>query len=184
MESETIQEPLDRFLVSVERKAFVMARMATRDTDEALDIVQDAMQALVEKYAGRPEAEWPPVFYRILNNRIRDWHRRQKIRNLWRGWLKPWSESNDRNDDPLEQIQDPGVVDPGEGMDRKASMARLEVALANLPLRQREAFLLRAWNGLDVASTAVAMGCSVGSVKTHYSRAIHTLRQFLEEYRP
>lgn len=172
---------LDRFLASVERRAFQIARMALRDQDEALDIVQDAMLKLARSYAGRPSEEWRPLFYRILNNRIRDWQRRRVVRNKLFGWLPGYQSEEDEDGDPYAAVPDP-QQGPGEQVQLGDAMMVLEQALTELPQRQREAFTLRNFEGLDVAETALAMGCTEGSVKTHYSRAVHTLRARLGEH--
>ncbi|RMH08453.1 MAG: RNA polymerase sigma factor [Nitrospirae bacterium] len=176
---------MDQFLAGVERRAFRIAHLAIGDHDDALDLVQDTMIKLVERYARREESEWAPLFYRILHNRIRDWHRRNWIRRRWRAWLS-LNSSSDLGDshDPLPEIPDPAVSDPGDKVDRTRAMAALETALHHLPFRQQQAFLLRAWEGFDVAQTAKIMECSEGSVKTHYSRAIHALRAQLKDYWP
>ncbi len=159
-----------------------MARLATGDTDDALDLVQDAMCDFARRYAGRPEAEWKVLFYRVLQSRITDWYRRASVRNRFRLWFN--AGNGDEGEDPLHNIADPAAPTPAELMARRDMAAALEKALRKLPLRQRQAFLLRAWEGLDTAQTAAAMGCSEGSVKTHYSRAVHALRELLEEHRP
>jgi RNA polymerase sigma-70 factor (ECF subfamily) len=155
--------------------------MALRDQDEALDIVQDAMLKLARSYAGRPSEEWRPLFYRILNNRIRDWQRRRVVRNKLFGWLPGYQSEDDEDGDPYAAVPDPGQG-PGEQVQLGDAMVVLEQALAELPQRQREAFTLRNLEGLDVAGTALVMGCTEGSVKTHYSRAVHTLRVRLGEH--
>ena len=178
-------QSMERFLASVERRAFRMAQVTTRSTEDALDIVQDAMLSLVRRYAGKSEAEWKPLFYRILTNRIRDWYRRNKVRNRWRRWLQPILKGEDtENVDPIEDLPDPAGRNPAEQAIIGDSVAALDSALQSLPLRQRQAFLLRAWEGLSVRETAVAMRCSAGSVKTHYARAIRTLRILLEDHWP
>jgi RNA polymerase sigma-70 factor (ECF subfamily) len=169
------RDELDRFLASVERRAFRMAVLATRDRDDALDLVQDAMTALVERYAARPPVEWPPLFHRILQNRIRDWARRRAWRDRFRAWLG----RDEGSDDPIDALANADARDPASQAADAAEGRRLEAALAALPLRQQQAFLLRAWEGLDVAETAQAMRCSAGSVKTHYFRAVHALREKL-----
>lgn len=170
---------MDRFLAGVERRAFVQARMATGSADEALDIVQDAMLQLVQHYSGRDENEWAPLFHRILQRRIYDWYRRARVRNRWRHWF---IREDDDDPDPLENLPDPAMTDPSNLSATDQTMAALKAAVARLPLRQQQAFLLRTWDGLDVEETARAMGCSAGSVKTHYSRAVHTLRERLKEH--
>lgn len=162
-----------------------MAQLATGDPDEALDVVQEAMHNLVQRYRSRDEAEWGPLFHRILQSRIRDWHRRRNVRNRWLRWFgsSPQNPSGEA-EDPLENIPDANSPDPGRRADERRLGDALEQALRALPLRQQQAFLLRAWEELDVAETAKAMGCSEGSVKTHYSRAVHTLRERLREFGP
>lgn len=160
-----------------------MARLATSDDNEALDLVQDAMLSFVSRYAGKPEGEWAPLFHRTLQNRIVDWHRRSGVRNRFRAWFGGRDEDED-NGNPLENVADNTSPDPAASLLNRKLGEAIESAVRRLPLRQRQAFLLRAWEGLDTAQTAFAMGCSEGSVKTHYSRAVHTLRDLLEEYAP
>lgn len=171
---ETINS-LDKFLASVEKRAFQMARMALRDDDEALDIVQDAMLKLARSYGARPSEEWRPLFYRILNNRILDWQRRRVVRSRLFGWLPSFHSDDEEQGDPYEAVAD-HRQGPQDEVITGDAMRLLESALAALPARQRQAFMLRNFEGLDVAQTAQAMGCTEGSVKTHYSRAVHTLR--------
>ena len=181
--ADTLQREsqLNQFLAGVERRALRIAEIAVRDRDEALDLVQDAMIKLVNNYAGRPDAEWTPLFYRILQNGIRDWHRRQKVRNRVMVWFGRGKAGEDEYD-PVAQAPDLAGRTPDEELQMGEAMQRLEVAVHGLPTRQREAFMLRTFEGLDVAGTAVAMGCSEGSVKTHYSRAVHRLRGELGEH--
>ncbi len=174
---------MDDFLASVERQAFRMAEFATRNADEALDIVQDAMIRLVKNYSTKPEAEWQPLFFQILQNCIRDWHRKKKVRDRWNGLRNLWRGAEDE-EDPIQTLADPQGKHPGEHAALKDSAAALDTALKDLPLRQQQAFLLRAWEEMSVAETARAMKCSEGSVKTHYSRALHTLRDALEDHWP
>jgi RNA polymerase sigma-70 factor (ECF subfamily) len=172
---------LDRFLAEIERRAFRMAQVALRDPDDALDVVQDAMLKLARNYAQRPSAEWRPLFYRILENGIRDLQRRRSVRKRFMVWLPGPKEDPDHEaQDPLDNVADAGPDVPDRLMQDQA-MQKLEVSLRELPARQREAFMLRTFEGLDVAETATAMGCSEGSVKTHYSRAVHALREQLGE---
>ena len=154
-----------------------MARLAIGNVDDALDIVQDAMLQLVRSYANRSEQEWGPLFYTILQSRISDCRRRNKVRNRLRVWF---GGGEDDNSDPLQNIADSRSPDPQGQLKDKQALAMLEVALQKLPKRQQQAFLLRVWEGLDIAQTARAMKCSEGSVKTHYSRAVHMLREELE----
>lgn len=172
---------LDRFLASVERRAFRIAQMAVRDRDDALDIVQGAMLRLARNYARRPSEEWKPLFYRILYNGIRDFQRRRTVRSRIFGFLPGnWPDDDDPPADPFEQAADPGP-DPIRQLMADEAMARLETALGQLPARQQQAFVLRCLEGMDVAATAAAMGCAEGSVKTHYFRALQALRAQLGE---
>ena len=181
----TYQE-LSDFLSQVERRAFKQAAFAVRDDHAALDIVQDAMLKLSEKYAGRPAEEFPMLFQRILQNTIRDYYRRQKVRSLWTTLFSSLSPNHDGEDnDPLETLEandDNSNKNntPADNLERAQLLALIEEALKKLPTRQREAFLLRYWEELDVAETALAMGCSEGSVKTHCSRATHALAVILK----
>ena len=175
---------LSDFLAQVERRAFKQTAYAVRDDHAALDIVQDAMLKLAEKYAAKPAAEFPMLFQRILQNTMRDFWRRQKVRNLWTSLLSSFGASQDDDDerDPLETLEvDDEADQPMEQLERKQTIAIIEQALQRLPTRQREAFILRYWEEMDVAETAAIMGCSEGSVKTHCSRAVHALAHILEK---
>jgi RNA polymerase sigma-70 factor (ECF subfamily) len=163
----------------VERRAFHFARVATGNEDDALEIVQEAMLKLVQRYAAKDASEWPALFHRILQSRIRDWYRRAAIRNRLRVWFGSGDEDDD---DPLQNQPDPHGQGPLQQLQNTRFGSELEQALNALPNRQQQAFLLRAWEGLSVEETAQAMGCSAGSVKTHYSRAIKVLRQRLEDF--
>ena len=174
---------LDRFLADVERRAFRIAELATRNRDDALDIVQDAMLKLVQKYAQRAPEEWPPLFYRILNNRINDWHRRGKVSRGWLSWWSDW-KTRDEEGEPVEpEFAGAEVDDPMQQLAQSDAVQDLIGVVAELPQRQQQVFLLRVWEGLDVAQTAFAMKCSEGSVKTHLSRATARLREHLEKHR-
>lgn len=175
------ERELNGFLADVEKRALRIAEISVGDRDEAMDIVQDAMIRLARKYANRPGSEWPPLFYRILQNGVRDWHRRRAVRNRVIAWIgRP--PGDDGTGDPVAAAADPAGRAPDEELQSREAMQSLEGALRVLPPRQREAFMLRAFEGLDVAGTAQAMGCSDGSVKTHYSRALHALRELLRDY--
>jgi RNA polymerase sigma-70 factor, ECF subfamily len=179
----TYQE-LAAFLAKVERRAYKQALFAVRDDHLALDIVQDAMLKLTEKYSARPLPELPLLFQRILQNTILDFYRRQKVRATWTLAVSSLLGSgSDEDADPLETLE---VTDdskfsqlPAEQAERSQLLAFIEKALEKLPTRQRQAFLLRYWEDLDVAEAAKIMGCSVGSVKTHCSRATHALSVML-----
>jgi RNA polymerase sigma-70 factor (ECF subfamily) len=180
----TLQE-ISSFLADVERRAFKQAMFAVRDEDSALDVVQDAMLKLTEKYAQKPAAELPLLFQRILQNTIHDHFRRRKVRLAWTTVLSALGRGDQKDEDfdPLETLpaksESSAAADPAVQVEQMQVVAVIEEALANLPARQREAFLLRYWEELDVAETAAAMGCSEGSVKTHCSRAVHALAQLL-----
>ena len=151
-----------------------------RDQEHALDIVQDSMLKLAEKYGAKPAAEWPMLFQRILQNTIRDFYRRQKVRSLWTTLFSSLSPNREDEDfDPLETIDTSDHSNkpkgPGQILEQSQVIEIIENEIRTLPPRQREAFLLRYWEELDVAETASSMGCSEGSVKTHCSRATHAL---------
>ena len=171
---------LSEFLSSVERRAFKQASFAVRDTHTALDIVQDAMLKLAEKYGGKPVEELPMLFQRILQNTIRDHYRRLSVRNAWTSLFSALQPKHQEEEfDPLDVLEDEenqsAPASPHASFQQKQLITLIEAALGNLPARQREAFLLRYWEGLDTTETAAAMGCTEGSVKTHCSRATHAL---------
>jgi RNA polymerase sigma-70 factor (ECF subfamily) len=179
---DTAQE-MNRFLADVERRAFRIAQVALRSVEDAQDAVQEAMFQLAKRYADRPTAEWPPLFYKILQSRIRDTQRRRMVRNKVLSFFGGQKEDDDDAlPDPIASAPDPAGRDPSEQVAQADAMAALETALSRLPGRQREAFMLRILEGLDVEQTAQAMGCSEGSVKTHLSRAMHSLRERLGEH--
>jgi RNA polymerase sigma-70 factor, ECF subfamily len=174
------QAELNDFLGNIERRAYKYAVFAMHDSHAALDVVQDAMIKLAEKYGGKPPEELPLLFHRILQNTIRDHCRRQKVRSNWFTLFSAFTGKREEEDfDPLEVLEDDDNQSapdaPDDALEQRQIIARIEVALSNLPARQREAFLLRYWDGLDTAETAKAMGCTEGSVKTHCSRANHAL---------
>lgn len=165
---------LDHFLQGVERRAFVIARMALGNPDDALDAVQDAMFKLVQRYAHKPEEELTPLFYSILRRRITDMQRRQTVR---RRVMAVFGGAKDGDDyDPVATAPDVSAPTQGEQIDQSVALENIASALRHLPVRQQQAFMLRMLEGLDVAETATAMGCSDGSVKTHLSRALAALR--------
>jgi RNA polymerase sigma-70 factor (ECF subfamily) len=178
------REELSDFLASVERRAFKQAQFAVRDADAALDIVQDAMMKLAENYGDRPSAELPPLFTRILQNVIHDFFRRQKVRSTWITLFSALTGKDEEDDsDPLETLEaasgSEGAESAADKVERSQVVAIIEEEVARLPARQREAFLMRYWEDMDVAETAAVMGCSEGSVKTHCSRATHALARAL-----
>ncbi len=172
---------MDQFLAANERRAYRLCLLATGEQADALDIVQDAMLKLVKHYARHAPTEWPALFHRIIQNTIKDWYRKEKIRRHWRHWFSRHDDEGEI-EDGLEQQPQNGTHQPDELTGQASAMEHLDEQIKQLPLRQQQVFLLRQWEGLDVASTARAMGISEGSVKTHYSRAVHKLRDTLEEY--
>lgn len=181
------RQELSDFLAQVERRAFKQTAYAVRDEHAALDIVQDAMMKLSEKYSAKPANEFPMLFQRILQNTMRDFWRRQKVRNIWTSLLSSFSVTGEDGEesDPLEVISsaDNNVRDePSSQLEQRQTMALIEDALTKLPNRQREAFVMRYWEDMDVAETAHAMGCSQGSVKTHCSRAVRAMAASLEKH--
>jgi RNA polymerase sigma-70 factor, ECF subfamily len=179
-EEQTQTRALNQFLAGVELKAFKIAQAALRHEDDALDAVQDAMLQLARAYSDRPPEEWKPLFYRILENRIRDMQRRRTVRGRVMAWLPVRNDEDDDDYDPVAQAPSP-EPQPVRRLEIDEAVGALEQALQQLPPRQQQAFLLRALEGLDVAATAQAMGCSEGSVKTHYFRAVQALRAQLGE---
>lgn len=174
---------LSEFLAGVERRAFKQALFAVHDDDHALDIVQDAMLKLSEKYGDKPAVELPMLFQRILQNTIRDFYRRQKVRSLWTTLLSSFTPADDEDADPLETLQvheGSNIPTPHASAEQSQVLAIIEKEIRKLPPRQREAFLMRYWEDMDIAETAAAMDCSEGSVKTHCSRATHTLAAALK----
>ena len=169
----------DRFLAGVEQRAFRMALIATRHRDEALDVVQETMLSWVSHYLDHPSDAWRPLFYKVLQSRIRDWQRRTIVRRRIMVWFGRGSDDEDQALDKLAAIADPAANDPAHDLANRQTLERLLRAVERLPLRQQQAFLLRSWEGLDVAETAQAMGCSAGSVKTHLARAVASLRSSL-----
>jgi RNA polymerase sigma-70 factor (ECF subfamily) len=174
------------FLAEVERRAFKQALFAVRDEQAALDIVQDAMLKLTDKYSRRPSGELPLLFQRILQNAIRDFFRRQKVRSMWTMPISSlFGAENEEDSDPLETLEldrdSNSAEPPAEQLERAQLIALIEKALEKLPPRQRQAFLLRYWEEMDVAEAAKIMGCSEGSVKTHCSRATHALAVMLKK---
>ena len=157
---------------------------AVRNEESALDIVQDSMMKLAEKYGDRPAEEFPMLFQRIIQNTIRDYYRRSKVRSLWTTLLSSFTSDEDEASDPLETLEAESESFTPNTPDSQLQQAQvlniIEEEIKSLPTRQREAFLMRYWEDMDVAETASAMGCSEGSVKTHCSRATHTLAAALK----
>ncbi|MES2932956.1 MAG: RNA polymerase sigma factor [Pseudomonadota bacterium] len=180
------EKELSDFLESVERRAFKQAAYAVRKDEVALDIVQDSMIKLAEKYGDKPAAELPLLFQRILQNTILDFFRREKVRNTWVTLFSNMIKSGDDHDDfdILESFEAEAGSEAAESsadkVERFQVLSQIDEEVQKLPTRQREAFLMRYWQDMDVAETAAAMGCSEGSVKTHCSRATHSLARALK----
>ena len=180
MSARPVAASMNDFLASIEKRAFRMAEFALQHREDALDAVQDAMFRLARNYRHHPAEEWTPLFWSILRRRITDQYRRRKVRSIMVGWLQP----SVRHQETTAVVWDPPSNDPGPAQRHADEMAlvRLGEAIRSLPRRQAETFMLRVLEGLNVAVTAQAMGCSQGSVKTHLSRALHTLRKQLEDW--
>lgn len=181
MTARVIPLSLNAFFTDVERRAYRMALFAAREPADAMDIVQDAMLALTKHYSAKPAEEWPLLFQRILQNRIMEWHRGQtRTRRWFVRWFTP-DDEDEEEEDPITQIEDRRENNPAELLARAGDIDIVLKVVQALPMRQQQAFLLRAWEGLNVADTAIAMECSEGSVKTHYFRALQSLRTALSE---
>jgi len=181
--SSVMNEALNSFLAKHERKAFRMAQLAVGNSDDAHDIVQDAMIKLVNKYAKRPKEEWPPLFHRIMQHQITSWYRKQQLQQRWFPWFNN-TDDDSKDDVTLQHVHDPAGRSPDELLGNQQAMNKLEQAMTVLSLRQKQAFLCRCLQGLSTEETAHAMSCSTGSVKTHYHRALTTLREQLDEVWP
>ncbi len=147
-----------------------------------MDIVQDTMIRLCEKYADRPEAEWPPLFFKILERRILDWHRRNTTRKKLFTWVGPGREVGDPGNGEVADFA--GAIhapSAEESVAAENTLENLTRVIEELPLRQQQVFLLRICQGLDVRETLAAMRCSQGSVKTHLFRATARIRKALDE---
>ncbi len=170
---------LDAFLAGAQSRAVRVAEIATRSRDDAMDIVQDAMLHLARSYGRRPATEWPPLFHRIVENKIRDFQRRQSVRNRVFFWRS--KQVGELDETEVESLApDLSLPDATERLMQQEALRRLELAVADLPARQRQAFVLRVWDGLSTEEAATVMGCSDGSVKTHLSRALLVLRARLD----
>jgi RNA polymerase sigma-70 factor (ECF subfamily) len=178
------QQSMENFLSSVERRAYAIAVTSLSDREDALDIVQEAMTQLVVSYAHKPCDEWRPLFYRILQSKINDLHRKRKFHRQFKGWLPHFrdKQGNKTEEDPIETIAGPDSTTPHTRHVRERQISVLKEALIHLPPRQQQVFMLRCWEGLNTKETAIAMKCTEGSVKTHYSRALIKLRDTLGDY--
>lgn len=166
---------LDSFLKSVQNKAYAQAEYAVGNRDEALDIVQDSMMKLAKSYIDRPETEWPMLFQRILQNQIRDWYRKQKVRRIIFWW-----EQYQTEEQYVPQALATDLLSPTAVTESDQAFDIIDEQVRSLPLRQQQVFILRAFWGHNIEETAGIMGCTIGTVKTHYSRALTALREKLE----
>lgn len=173
---------LEEFFKVHERRAYKVALMATRRQADALDVVQDAMVQMVVYYTNHNPAEWRFIFQKVLNSKIMDWHRQTTKRNKWFVWGSA-SEEDDNGEEGVIANYSDEVGDPARLLAAAKSLEHVVVAVEALPLRQRQAFMLRVWEGFDVRETSAIMECSEGSVKTHLSRAIDALKQSLHDWR-
>jgi RNA polymerase sigma-70 factor (ECF subfamily) len=174
-------DTLNCFLAENERQALRMAQLATGNTDDSLDIVQDAMIKLVQKYSNRSSSEWGPLFHRIVQRQITDWYRKNSMKNRILTWF---TGEDEHAGSYLDTVEDRSVRTPDKYIQSDEAIEVLQLALHQLPMRQRQVFLLRCWQGLDTKETAQAMGCSTGSVKTHYHRALKKLQSQLGDTWP
>lgn len=177
-----LDQPLNGFLKDIERRALRMAELSVGNREDALELVQEAMLGLVRRYANRPGDEWRPLFYRILQSRINDFHRRRAVRQRFMA-LMPGS-GDAETPDPIENASAGERENPVHSLQQEIDNRAMLEAIGGLPTRQQQAFMLRAWEGLSVRDTATAMACSEGSVKTHYNRALSALRTALAELKP
>ncbi len=170
---------MGQFFASVERQAFQYALMATSCPDDALELVQESMMALMKNYNHKPSNEWKPLFFRVLNNKITDFYRRNHLIKRW--FLQSTSKDDEKASLLEDYVKDTGN-NPDKQLEKKQMMHQVEHCLQSLSSKQRQAFLLRAWQGFNIEETALAMQCSKGSVKVHYSRAISKLKTLMSEY--
>lgn len=173
----------DAFFEDVEKRAYRMAVYTLKDEQTAMDAVQDAMLKLVEKYSDRPSAEWPALFFTILNNRMIDIQRWGRLREAG-GKLVSLFRNHDNGDEDLLETglgSDNLIADRPEVASWSRDLhKKIDDAVANLSERQRQVFLLREWQGFNVRETSEILGCSEGSVKQHHFRAMQSLRKQLE----
>lgn len=181
--SQSTEQRLTVFIQQVSGRALMMMESATSHHDVARDLVQESFISLHQHYANRPSSEWVPLFYTILNNRLMDWRRQEIRKNKRFGWFKPTLVEDTELDASL-LIEDEQNIDPADFISKEFTLQEIQKAIARLPARQQQAFMLRAWENLDTKTTASIMDCSEGSVKTHYHRAIQTLRSHLSQFNP
>lgn len=179
---QSTEQRLNLFIKQVSGRALIMMEAATGHHDVARDLVQESFIALHQHYAKRPTSEWTPLFYTILNNRLMDWRRQETRKQKRFAWLRPAIVEDDLELDASLLIEDEQNINPAEFLTQEFTLQEIQKAIARLPLRQQQAFLLRAWENMDTKTTASIMQCSEGSVKTHYHRAIQTLRLHLSHF--
>lgn len=177
---ENTRQQLDCFLAQYETEAYKLAFVITQNRDDALELVQDSMLKLVQKYCRKSAAEWRLLFFRILQNRLRDYQRRKSLRQLFH--LQPSKTQQPEDPDELDQIRDTHTQAPDSSLHSDNTIHSIQLAIQQLPLRQQQVFLLRAWQEFSTRETAFALSISEGSVKTHYKRAIDQLRSQLGEH--
>ena len=175
---------MNGFLQDVERRALRVAELSVGNREDALELVQEAMLGLVRRYSDKPAEEWKPPFYRILRSRINDFHRRRAVRQRFMSFLPTQVDPDDPVADPIENATAGERDNPVQALQQDVANRAMMDAIGALPTRQQQAFVLRAWEGLSVRDTAIAMACGEGSVKTHYNRAVNALRDALAELMP
>lgn len=182
---EDTEQHFRLFVEKMTGRALVMMESSSGHHDVAMDIVQESFIALHQNYLKRPVEEWTPLFYTILNHRLMDWHRREQRKQKRFAWFKPiLMELEESEVDPALLVEDTRNINPAEFLSQSHTIEEIQKAIARLPIRQQQAFLLRAWENMDTKTTAQIMECSEGSVKTHYHRAIQTLRSNLSQFDP
>lgn len=179
----TAESRLKNFMQDVTGRALVMMESATQGQHGiAMDLVQEAFIALHKSYAEKSTEEWYPLFYTTLNNKLQDWRRKEARRNQPFSFFKKVSLDDDEVE--FDNLVDESTPSPLEFLDQAVTAEEIQEAIAKLPMRQQQAFMLRAWEGFDTQTTAQIMNCTEGSVKTHYHRAIQGLRASLAHLNP
>ncbi len=163
---------LNQFFIAHEKKAYAIAFMSLNNQEDALDVVQDVMIKFVQKYSDKEKSCWVPLFYRMINNKVTDFHRANTKKNK----LFSFPTNNEEQEEPLSNFEDKNQIDIINQINNEMTISHLQIALNDLPTRQLQSFMCRIWEGLSVAETAQSMKCSQGSVKTHLFRALSNLR--------